>query len=483
MRARFPFLCLVAGCTLIAARAAHAPVSPDPVWLSTGARPDARMARCVGDGDAWEMRDELEPHVASAPTDPDHVVAAWTVRAPGGPGGIQASVSHDGGRSWSAPTTVPFAACAGGPPGARFVGDPWVSIDGDGRAYVSAIGFMPTDDGPDSSSDLMVAVSGDGGAGWGSPLVVSELARDGATHDNTAVAAAPGAPGNAYLATTRYADHVAPAGTARTADGGKSWTALRPAPTPAPDAPVALAPQPLVGSDPMRVWMVFSHDPRGSRIALMESDDGGEHWSPSRPVAAWERPRGWPVYDDTSYRLEVGPDIVSAAIDRSVDSLWLAYMAPAEDAASAIRVVGSTDGGHTWRETLVSPNGEVGWRPTLAVARPGRLAVTWFRPDSAGSPAPALRCGDADPSPALPVAVDLAWLSTGPDGSAQTTGRRTLDRFTWRPRSNGRLFLGDYHGLAATEDGVVAVFGRTRECRVRVGAVRSTLPSTRAIGR
>jgi hypothetical protein len=172
----------------------------------------------------------------------------------------------------------------------------------------------------------------------------------------------------------------------------------------------------------------------------------------------------------------VAPDIVAAAADPAdpgTPALWVAHATPANeatppsDASSVIRLVGSVDGGSSWVDTRVTPDGETGWRPSVAVTPDGLLAITWFRPDAEET---------ARDSVSLPTAVDLAWLRPAGDGTARVVERVTLDRFGWVPRRDGSYFLGDYHGLAAANDAAVAVFSRSTANGARVVAVRVARP-------
>lgn len=458
----------VRGLLLALAALALAPITtacqatrePDPVPLTADAEPDALALGCIGGMDAWSVRDEIEPHVATSPLDPDHLVAAWMMRAPGGPGAMQASVSRDAGVTWGDPVTLPMGECAGGAAGSRYVSDPWVSIDAGGRAYVSGIEWAPSEEGGDAVSRLVVVVADPGTeAGWGRS-VLSDNAVSGAGLDNTAVAAAPDRRGAAYVTATRFAEGVGPAGLSRTRDGGRSWTPLTPTPVPGPDAPIALAPQPLLGREPGDLWIAYSHDPRGEHVAIMRSRDGGETWDEPVPVASWPRGRDWPLFPGTSERLEVAPDIVSAGIHRGTGLLWIAHQSSRADGSATVVLAGSADGGRTWRSTSLLEAGEVGWRPTLAVTSDGRVGVTWFAP--AG--------GAVDQ--AYPTSVELAILRPVGGGAAEIVERRTLDRFDWVRRRTGSRFLGDYHGMAASRGHVVAVYSRSVGTPVRVHVAR-----------
>ena len=456
---------LVMSVLMVAPPPAAAQDASGPLLLTAGSEPDSLALRCIGGMDAWTERDEIEPHVAASAVDPDHLVAAWMMRAPGGPGAMQASVSRDGGATWDDPVTLPMGECAGGGKGGLYVSDPWVSIDAEGRAYVSGIEWAPSDEGGDVVSRLVVATAAPGvGTTW-ERAVLSDAATSGADLDNTAVMAAPDHRGVAYVTATRFAGGVGPAGLARTDDGGRTWTPLTPTPVPGADAPIALAPQPLVGRQPEDLWIVYSHDPRGEHVAVMRSRDGGETWEEPIHVASWSRARDWPSFPGTTEELEVAPDIVSAGIHPGTGRLWIAHQASRDDGSASLVLAGSDDGGRTWRSTPLLDADEVGWRPTLAVRSDGWVAVTWFAPDGTATDG------------AYPTRVELAVLRPGEGGHAELVERRTLDRFGWVPRRTGSRFLGDYHGMATSGDAIVAVYARSVGTPVRLHVARVRMGS------
>lgn len=105
----------------------------DLVIVSAGLEPDPAVRSCLGGPAEYEGREEMEPHVAAHPGDPDHLVAAWMARVHGHPGAILAAASRDGGRTWGRPTVLPFSACARGAD-LPAVSDPWVAIDPGGAS-------------------------------------------------------------------------------------------------------------------------------------------------------------------------------------------------------------------------------------------------------------------------------------------------------------------------------------------------------------
>src|SRR5438132_3373379 len=89
---------------------------------------------------------EVEPSVAVNPTDPGNRIAMYHQDrwSNGGAHGIGGAFTNDGGASWTY-ITLPCSSCApGGVPYLR-ASDPWVSFGPDGTAYASALSFEFTD--------------------------------------------------------------------------------------------------------------------------------------------------------------------------------------------------------------------------------------------------------------------------------------------------------------------------------------------------
>lgn len=412
-----------------------------PVQVSSDG--DAALSRCLG----TETRFEREPHAAVNPNDPDHIVAAWIAASRNG-AVIQAATSFDGGRSWTPPVTLPINHCAGGPfdflPRAS---DPWVAFGPEGRAYVSATAFKPTD-ALDEASGVLVVSSPDGGRTWDPPGVASLSRTPDFLHDNTAVAADPNRPGTAYVVTTRYqpAARMAPAVMSKTVDGGKTWSPVREI---TPGTPTAGAPQMVIDPRTGHLFVFYNHGPRGSRVSFVKSEDGGETWNPPVPAAQGTPVRQLAKFPGTDKALRVAEDIQHAAIDPETGRLWVVLTT--EERHAQIALTTSEDGGRTWsplRRVNADPD-RPAWRPTLAVGP----AVFYFAP---AGPAR----GDA-----LPMEVRLA-----------TGGKDVvIDRFDWTPAWNGAYFLGDYHALLVTRKGLLPVYGRSVESGSRVTAIERPL--------
>ncbi|MEA2559515.1 MAG: hypothetical protein QOH06_1019 [Acidobacteriota bacterium] len=438
-------LIAVAACT--PATIPRAP-APDLVQVSSGGPGDAALARCLGD---LEPRFEREPRAAVNPRNPDHIVTSWVVAAQGG-GAIQAAVSFDGGRSWMPPVTLPINTCAGGPfdflPSAS---DPWVAFGPDGRAYVSATGFKPTED-MDEASAVLVVSTPDGGRTWDPPGVASLTRTPEYLHDNTSIAADPNRPGTAYVVTTRYepAMKIGPAAMSKTVDGGKTWSPVR---TITSGSPSVSAPQILIDPRTGHLFVFYGHGQRGSRISFVKSEDGGESWSEPVLVAEGTPLRELAKYPGTEKNLRVAEDIQHSAIDPKTGRLYVVLTTGAltDGGHAQVALTTSDDGGRTWSpiQRVNADPEKPAWRPSLAVDSKGRVAITYFTPALGAR-------GEA-----LPMDVHLVAMERD----------NVIDRFEWTPSHNGAYFLGDYHALLVTRGGFLPVYGRSMESGSRVVVV------------
>ncbi|AHE36381.1 hypothetical protein AQ837_15675 [Burkholderia pseudomallei] len=128
----------VSGIAAAAALAMSAAAHSAPVLVS-GPSPFAGCT--IGGPGVNYVNAEVEPWVAVNPANPSNVIGAWQQDrwSNGGAHGLVAGYSFDGGLTWKQ-TNLPFSACAGGLAYER-ASDPWVSIGPDGTAYSVSISF------------------------------------------------------------------------------------------------------------------------------------------------------------------------------------------------------------------------------------------------------------------------------------------------------------------------------------------------------
>ena len=430
----------------------------DIVEISAGSPEDDAMARCLGSSGAQTaVRSEVEPHAAAAPSDPDHIVAAWMVRA-GESGYFQAAASFDGGRSWTPSRTLPFNACAGG----LFdflsrASDPWVAIGPEGRVYVSGIAYQPTT-GVDTAGAVIVVSSPDGGRTWDAPGVAAITRTPEFFHDNTAVVADPRHPGTAYVLTTRYEGTegiIGPAALSKTVDGGKTWSQIRTISPRTPDPGRADAPQMVIDPRTGHLFVFYTQGPEGSSMSFLRSEDGGESWSPPAPVYAGVPLEGRPAYPGSDKEIRIAQDIGHAAGDPRTGRLYAVFTNGHFTNGKSLQVglVTSGDGGRTWTAPLRVSAGSAtaAWRPALAIDAQGRVAVSYFAP-TPDEPAQ----GNL-----LPVSVHLVDIGVQPDGSLTRGKDVVVDRFSWSPAPKIGYFLGDYNPLLPGRGGFLPLYSRS----------------------
>ena len=87
--------------------------------------------------------------------------------------GLAASVSHDGGLTWSA-TYPHFTTCSGGTAANhgdyQRASDPWVTFSPDGTAYFISLSLTFVGDASQTGSAVLVSKSTDGGDTWSDPV-------------------------------------------------------------------------------------------------------------------------------------------------------------------------------------------------------------------------------------------------------------------------------------------------------------------------
>jgi hypothetical protein len=138
----------------------------------------------------------------------------------------RAHVTFDGGKTW---TTYPvdFGSYVA-------TGDPGVAFDGAGNAYISTLGFVFGQGSPgDTSPDVLVARSGDGGKTWSKPAKVAtgtgSLFSVGTFNDKEAITAWGN--GNVIVTWTLFKDTQqggyggSPIVDSVSHDGGQTWSA------------------------------------------------------------------------------------------------------------------------------------------------------------------------------------------------------------------------------------------------------------------
>jgi len=457
-------------------------VQKTPMTISRQALADEAFWRCLGEkpGD-FRALVESEPYAAVNPKDAKNIVAAWQTRGYKG-GAAQVSVSFDGGRTWSAPRTLPVNACAGGPyPELQSASDPWVSFGPDGRVYAGAIGFTPSELGPDLANAIIITTSPDGGRTWERPAAAALSLTPYRWHDNEAIIAHPGLPGTAYVLTTRY-EYPAlkdikqgeipkrrkedgpligfgPAAFSKTSDGGRTWSKVKII-TPLIEGGRVSAPQMVIDPRDSHFYTIYYNDDevanyggeikkradsKGAAISFVESGDKGETWSEQKDIARFVRvpENKHPLSGETVVQAE---DILQASIDPKSGTIFVAFADGRffDGKRLGISLTCSGDKGRTWMTPIPvsSPEEQTAWLPGIAVNDEGTVGVVYMSSD--------FNPGERK---TVPVSVKLRTFAVQ-DGKLVFRTEKVIDRFNYG-------WPGDYLVLLAIGREFHTVYGRS----------------------
>lgn len=400
---------------------------------------------------------EVEPYVAVNPRNPRNLISVYQEdRYPNdGANGVLASVSHNGGRSWTVPPLArqpKFSRCAGGNAanggGFEKTTDPWVDFSSTGVAYFVAVSYNDSN----LATAELVSTSVNGGRSWGRQHSLIRENKPGVIDDRPAVTTDPAHPRIAYVVWARQVN--APASAARgavyfsrTTDSGATWSKAR-AIYQSPLGMQTSANQIVVLPDgdlvdvfnELGLGTGFDH-PRHDRITVIRSADQGRTWSGPTTLArnfvtgVTDPHTGEPVRD--------GDDFTDIAVDprpgtSNVYAVWgdarFTHGGPQQ-----IAFARSTDGGRTWsKPSRVSANTRTqAFVPAVAVDGNGDLAVNYY-----------------DFTADRPTSRFLAtqnWITTSANQGRTWSARQQVTSHPFDLRTapfDDGFFLGEYQGLA-----------------------------------
>jgi hypothetical protein len=377
----------------------------------------------------WESRPLIEPYLIAHPHQADHLVGITTVSTAAADWSREQRcatvLSVDGGRTWTQ-TPIDVFAC----------GDPWLAINGDGRAILTVLGRLS--DSVDAPLHLFVFTSPDGGRTW--QAKPQDL---GVGHDHeTAIADGMG---TEYIVSSqgrrdtarrvRFSVYIA-----RRRSGAGEFEVL----------------QRFVPSNLNLNTQGLTVLADGSLVATFTDFQRPRAPGAGAREGLLERPRTWAlVFDAASPALEV-PLLVSescasgsfVASDHTAgayrDRLYL--ICPDRD-GTGILLHQSVDRGERWSSPRYieppTPRPKARTHPQVAVNKDGILGVSWLdgREDSTG------HCYDLYFSASVDGGATFLQPTRVSDHSSCPDSLRNGSTFDRWPRG------GDYHGLAATSDG------------------------------
>ncbi len=419
--------------------------------------------------DGWDDA-ETAPSIAVDPTNPDHIVGAWTQDLSLG---TVSAASFDGGLTWDRVVIPGISACSGGPRPNAIDGRLAFAANGDlysvSTSYTDVFGRDNVDITYESPSAIVVHKSLDGGRTWSQPKVVVEHPGGDTQHLRASITAGREAPCTLYVGWTQlfWGGFSGIVWTSRTTDCGGTW-----------DEPVTLftndrrpgyAFQLLVLPDGSP--MAFFRTRAEGSLYAQRSPDGGESW-PGEPTLLATEFRRRVVPPDTEQLLRTEPDFFDVAVDRRSGRLVAVWQQWLDDELTTrFGFSSSEDGGMTWStpmrvdRTPPSPNvalNQVFW-PSVEISDNGTIGVTYynFQNDTFGD-------GRAD--------TDVWFVHCRPDAKDCTEPESWSEAVRLTPESfdvlrapfaSGAtvhgLDLGDYRGLTSIENDFLAMFSVTTD--------------------
>jgi len=413
---------------------------------------------------------EVEPWVATNPTDQGNSIAVWQQDrySNGGANGLRAAYSSAG--QWHDPMNQPaFSRCAGGTGdagGYERVSDPWVAFNSNGRiAYFMALAFNQS---ASLESAMTVSRSVTEGASWeATPYVLKRDPNFHILNDKNSLTGDRFNPNNAYAIWDRLvfpnerskgksyenaAAYYGPTWFTRTTNGGNTWETARMIWDPGQEHHNSGRNDQSIGNQIVQtgtgtlvdVFDWINNDNggggKGDKIAVIRSTDQGQTWSPHATVVA-------PIVDatvvdpTTGDPVRTGDAIPEPAYDPRAGSntVYLVWQSASASSRASVYFSKSTDGGQTWTTpTIVNKVVSTeAFTPSIRVDRNGAIAITYydFRNDTA----------------AAPLATDY-WSIVSRNGGNTWDESHISGPFdqSTAPIARG-YFLGDYAGLSAAD--------------------------------
>ena len=442
------------------------------------------------EGDNWPHN---ETSIAVNPTNPDNMIGSandYQLRLSKG-GGInettfsRAHVTFDGGQTW---TSYPIRY-----KGYVATGDPAVSFDANGTAYLATLGFVWSQGyGLGTNPDILVAHSSDGGQSWSTPSRVvagtGSWGSVGLSNDKEYLTAWGN--GNAIVTWTEFNDGIggsyisSPIFASVTHDSGNTWS------TPVEisgSASFCIGAQggndcnqsqgsiPVVAADGS-IYVAFLNsenitDYRDQYLVVkVNPDTGARVGGPYKVASVIDGIYDYPVnvddrqtYQDSQFRTwslgnitadPTNPAHLAVIWSDMRNSTLPAPSNPYEATTNSDIIVSqSSDGGHTWSApTAIEASGDQ-FMPWGVYDASGTLRIGYF--DRSYDPSNhAYGYTLATETGAGTLTFSTSQLTT--ELSDPTQGTRW---FSGGVPNNATTFLGDYSGIAAAPGGgVVALW-------------------------
>jgi hypothetical protein len=449
------------------------------------------ISRFLFPGEINWPNSEVEPWVAVNPQNASNIIGVYQQDRYtfGGARGLAASVSHDGGLTWS--TTYPhFTACAGGTAANhgdyQRASDPWVTFSPNGVAYFISLSLSFVGDASQTGSAVLVSRSADGGDSWSEPVTLVRNIGDADVapfyfNDKESITADPfdsnyvyavwdrlQKPGESESANSENAfSFRGDTMFARTTDGGQTWEPARTIYTRTKltgtiGNQIAVLPNGTL-VDIFDFLQGSGRNVPGFDIQVMRSSDHGSTWSGPIEVAPERAVR---VSDpDTGHSVRAGGGLPDIAVDlnRASPGYGNLYAAWGDSFGSdktkgkphsTIVFTQSKDGGVTWSPLVrIDKSGDgQAFTPSVDVASDGTVGVTYydFRNNTAAAGLPTdqwfVHC-----HPTSDCTNPANWAENHVYGSFDIENAPTATGY----------FLGDYEGLTSIGTNFASFFSAT----------------------